>query len=130
MSRVPRPRLPTDGDSVAEIFANGARYVKSLWDASASRRVEVESVTLVGLGTARATFVTAHSAQPTVLFLSGGGYAELVSKMSEFENFYDPVTRLELVNAGLVGVLLGLEVLTDGFFDASERFIGSRNWLA
>ena len=82
------------------------------------------------LATARSAFVAAYDALPTMLFLSVGGYAELTSKPTEFENYLDPSSRLELVEAGRVGNLLGLTVLTDGYFDASERFIGSRSWLA
>lgn len=45
---------------------------------------------------------------------------DLVSDLTvgtNFQNMYDPVTQLEIVTTGRLGVLLGMDLITDGFRD-------------
>jgi hypothetical protein len=78
---------------------------------------------LVYITDSREAFAMKQGRAAEFLLLTADDYTELVSYPQKWGAYYDPEVKYEKIRRGEVGGLLGLTVVTDGFFNPLERFI-------
>lgn len=71
--------------------------------------------------------LSAVSDEPGSYILAGGYAARLIVADDEFRNSIDPVSKIENLLAGQVGVLYGIEVFTDGYYQPTLRQLPARS---
>jgi len=66
--------------------------------------------------------VTQYGFMPNVMLASAQVIADLQAQET-FSNFFDPISKLELIQTGMLGTILGLTIITDSYRDPLLRVL-------
>ena len=98
--------------------------VEQAWDAANGNVAKLHDLSI-------ATIMKATEEHPTAnrIFMNTAGMSDFQSRAEQLSNLYDPINKYEVVLKGKLGVLLGLDVHTDGYCDPDKRFLRG-NYIA